>query len=88
MLIGHVDATTLEDIRSRLVGLFNPDYRAHVRGDYASREDSESFYRNASGVLGGKSTIIDRMKEAKADRALLKDSMRLTKRPAEVRYLS
>ena len=32
MLISHVDATTLEDIRKRLVGLFTPDFRAHLRG--------------------------------------------------------
>ena len=32
MLISHVDATTLDDIRNRLVKLFNVNYQAHVRG--------------------------------------------------------
>ena len=53
--------------------------------DYATREDSEKFYQNATGVLGGKTTIVERVKEAKADRAIMKDAMRLQKRPAEVR---
>ena len=32
MLISHVDATTLDDIRNRLVNMFNVNYQAHIRG--------------------------------------------------------
>ena len=52
-MASHIDATTLDILRRKILPIFNRQYQATIAGKKFSREEAENFQKTATGLLGG-----------------------------------
>ena len=43
----------LDEVRNKLASMFAPSVRKHVTGEMMTKQESENFRKNATGIFGG-----------------------------------
>ena len=52
-MASHIDATTLDIMRRKILPIFNKKYQDTIAGKKGTRGELENFQKTATGVFGG-----------------------------------